>query len=429
MISRYSTPEMEKLWGEENKFASFLKVELASLEALTQLGIVPLSDFIKIRDNASFDVGRIKEIEEVTKHDVIAFTRCVSQYLGDEKKWFHYGMTSTDIVDSANALILKDANQILIKKIDKVLNVLKNKAIQYENTPCIGRTHGMHAEITSFGLKWALYYDELTRVKNNFLMACSDIEQIKMSGAVGNFTVLPVEIESIASKVLGLGYAKISTQVLSRDRHAHYIFTLAQIASLMEKVATEIRHLSRTEVMEVSEYFDVGQKGSSAMPHKKNPIASENICGCSRIMRSYVNVAFENNNLWHERDISHSSAERIMLADATTLLDYMLGRFAGIVDKLLVNEKRMLKNISLTNNVVFSGRVLNKLVTKNYSREEAYDLIQKTTFKAYDEDLDFKDLVTNLNILSKEEIEDCFDVRYYLRNVKYIYERVGIRNE
>lgn len=426
MIERYSTPQMKKLWSDENRFSSFLKVELASLEALSNLGIVPLSEFILIKNNARFDVSTIREIEKTTKHDVIAFTRAVSLSLGEEKKWFHYGMTSTDIVDSANSLILKEVNDILIKKMYKLQDVFKAKAIKYQNTPCIGRTHGMHAEVTSFGLKWVLYYDELKRLIENFTSSRKAIEEIKMSGAVGNFTVIPHQVEEIASKILGLGYAKISTQVLSRDRHAAYIFSLAQIASLMEKVATEIRHLSRTEVMEVSEYFDIGQKGSSAMPHKKNPIASENICGCSRIMKSYINVALENNILWHERDISHSSSERIMLADATILMDYMLDRFTSVVDKLIVYEARMLKNISLTNNIVYSGRVLNMLVTKNYSREDAYDLIQPLTFKAIEDGIDFKILVKDLNILSDDEINECFNFEYFLRNVRYIYERVGI---
>ncbi|MFA7367199.1 MAG: adenylosuccinate lyase [Bacilli bacterium] len=426
MIERYSTPQMKKLWSDENRFNSFLKVELASLEALSNLGIVPLSDFLLIKNNARFDVSKIIEIEEITKHDVIAFTRAVSLSLGNEKKWFHFGMTSTDIVDSANSLIIKEVNEILLLKMYKLLDVFKEKAIKYQSTPCIGRTHGMHAEVTSFGLKWVLYYDELLRLIENFNNSRVAIEQIKMSGAVGNFTVLPIKVEEIASKILGLGYAKVSTQVLSRDRHTSYIFSLAQIASLMEKVATEIRHLSRTEIMEVSEFFDIGQKGSSAMPHKKNPIASENICGCSRIMKSYVNVAFENNNLWHERDISHSSSERIMLADATTLLDYMLERFIKVVDKLIVYEDRMKKNISLTNNIVYSGSVLNMLVTKNLSREEAYDLIQPLTFKAIEDDIDFYVLVKELNLLSSDELQECFSNEYYLRNVRYIYERVGI---
>jgi adenylosuccinate lyase len=429
VISRYSTPEMEKLWSEKNRFASFLKVELASLKALSQIGIIPETDYLLIKNNATFDVEKIKELEKITKHDVIAFTRNVSLSLGEEKKWFHYGLTSTDIVDSANSLILKACNEILTEKIIKFGEALKAKAYQYQMTPCIGRTHGMHAEITSFGLKWVLYYDELQRLFKHFNEARESIEVIKMSGAVGTFSTIPPIVEEIASRELGLGYAKISTQVLSRDRHAFYLFTLAQIASLMEKIATEIRHLSRTEVREVAEYFASGQKGSSAMPHKRNPIASENICGCARIMESYVQVAMENNILWHERDISHSSTERIILADATTLLDYMLTRFTDVINNLVVFENQMLKNISLTNNVIFSGQVLAALINKGLSREKAYDLIQPLTFKAYEEDLDFKSILGQSIVkqyLNDEEIEACFKVENYLQNVKKIYERVGL---
>jgi adenylosuccinate lyase len=420
---------MEELWSEQNKFANFLEIELASLQALSTLGIIPKSDFIKIKSNAHFDVHTIKELEITTKHDVISFTRVVSKSLGEEKKWFHYGLTSTDIVDSSNSLNLRKVNAILEQDILGLLEVLKKKAKMYQFTPCIGRTHGMHAEVTSFGLKWVLWYDELNRNLSHFKLSRTEIEVIKMSGAVGSFSTLPVEVESMAAEVLGLGYAKISTQVLSRDRHANYIFSLAQIASTIEKIATEIRHLSRTEVKEVSEYFESGQKGSSAMPHKKNPIASENMCGCARMMKSYVNVALENNTLWHERDISHSSAERIILADASTLLDYMLKRYTEVLDKLVVNEKQMFKNISLTNNVIFSGRVLSALINKGISREESYDLIQPLAFTANEEDIDFRVLLKDSpvnKLLTNEEINECFNVDYYLRNVEKIYERVGL---
>lgn len=429
MISRYSTPEMEKLWSEKNKFASFLKVELASLEALSQIGIISKADYLQIKNNATFDVEKIKELEKVTKHDVIAFTRNVSQSLGEEKKWFHYGLTSTDVVDSSNSLILKECNELLNEKLIKFGEAIKAKAYQFKKTPCIGRTHGMHAEITSFGLKWALYYDELQRLIKHFNEARQEIEVVKMSGTVGTFNSLPPLVEEMVSEKLGLGYAKISTQVLSRDRHAYYIFTLAQVASLMEKMATEIRHLSRTEVREVAEYFTSGQKGSSAMPHKRNPIACENICGCARIMKSYVQIAFENNTLWHERDISHSSAERIILADATTLLDYMLNRFTDVINNLVVFEKQMLKNISLSNNVIFSGQVLAALIKKGLSREEAYDLIQPLTFKAFEEECDFYEILAKSNVskfLNDEEIKSCFAMENYLQNIDQIYERVGL---
>lgn len=429
MISRYSTPEMEKLWTDKNKFAKFLTIEIASLKALSKLGIIPESDYMKIKDNATFDVARIKELEQITKHDVIAFTRAVSENLGEEKKWFHYGLTSTDVVDSANSLLLHEANEIIIKRLNRFLDVIKAKAYQYKYTPCIGRTHGIHAEVTSFGLKWVLYYDELLRLMNNFKQARSNVEVIKLSGAVGTFSIIPPQVEVLVSEDLGLNYAKISTQVLSRDRHATYIFSLAQIASLMEKMATEIRHLSRTEVHEVAEYFASGQKGSSAMPHKRNPIACENICGCARVMKSYIQVAMENNTLWHERDISHSSAERIILVDATTLIDYMLKRFAEVIDKLVVYEDQMLKNISLTNNVIFSSQVLNTLINKGVARDDAYDMIQPLTFKAYDNNLDFKEVLLSSDVnkvLNNDEINECFNVSNYLKNIDKIYERVGL---
>jgi len=427
LLERYSTLEMKELWSEEERYADFLKVELASLKALAELGIVPYDDYVKIRDNASFDVDKIKELEKVTKHDVIAFTRNVSMSLGEEKKWFHYGLTSTDVVDSAQSLQLKASNEIILQEYNAFLEALKTKALTYRYTPCIGRTHGMHAEVTSFGLKWALYYDEGMRILREFQEARKLIEVVKLSGAVGNFTVIPMEVESMVAKELNLGYALISTQVLSRDRHTSYLFVLAKMASLIEKIATEVRHLSRTEVREVSEYFEIGQKGSSAMPHKQNPIASENMCGCSRIMRSYLNVAFENNILWHERDISHSSTERIMLVDATTLIHYMLRRYRSVLNKLVVYPNRMLKNISMSNNIVFSSRVLSALINKNWSREDAYDLVQKLAFIAYEQDLDFKDVcIQNIKVLSKDEILECFDISYYLRNVDKIYERVGL---
>ena len=432
LIKRYTNSKMEKIWSDENKFAKFLEVELASTEAFAKLGIIPLKDYEKIRNNARFNVEEIDELEKITKHDVIAFTRNVSTSLGDERKWFHYGLTSTDVVDSANSLLIREASEEIATGIKNLLLVIKEKAMQFKLTPCIGRTHGMHAEVTSFGLKWALYYDELKRNLHRFEAARKEVEVVKISGAVGNFSVVPPFVEEYVAAILGLGYAEISTQVLSRDRHANYIFALAQIASTIEKIATEVRHLSRSEVHEVEEHFADGQKGSSAMPHKRNPIASENMCGCARIMRSYVEVALENNILWHERDISHSSAERIMLTDATTLLDYMLVRYTKVIKELVVYPQNMHRNIKLTNNIVFSGRVLATLIEQGLSREEAYDLIQPLTFKAYDENIDFRDVLLTSKvrgILREDEIDECFNVDFYLRNVEYIYERVGIKNE
>ena len=427
MIDRYSLPRMKEIWTDKSKFDAFLQVEIASTEAFNKAGIVPDIDFNKIKNNATYYLDRVFELEEETKHDVIAFTRAVSETLGEERKWIHYGLTSTDVVDSANAILLKKCNEILEKDIDDLLNTLKNLAIKYENTPCIGRTHGKHAEITSFGLKFALYYDELLRDKKRFIEARNDIECIKLSGAVGNYLTTTIDIEKTVAEILGLNRAKISTQVLSRDRHAYYISTLALIASCLEKMATEIRNLSREEISEVSEGFAKGQKGSSAMPHKRNPISCENICGCARIMKSYVSVALENNVLWHERDISHSSAERIMLADSTILLDYMLVRFSKTLQNLDIFEENMIKNIYLTNGVIFSGRLLNYLVKKGYTREEAYDLIQPITFKCRKENIDFKDELIKENIISEEESLEIFDLNFYLKSVEAIYKEVGIK--
>ncbi|MDD3191925.1 MAG: adenylosuccinate lyase [Bacilli bacterium] len=429
MIDRYTLPEMARIWQEQNKFNCFLQVELASLQALQEYGTIPNADFLLIQKNARFTLSEIKELEESTKHDVIAFTRVVSRYLGEEKKWFHYGLTSTDVVDTANSLLLYQANQLLEDAMNDFLATLAVKAKTYQETPCIGRTHGMHAEVTCFGLKWVLWWDEGKRIYRQFQAARKQLEQVKLSGAVGNFSVLPPEIEERVAEILGLKIAPISTQVLSRDRHASYIFCLAQFAQLIEKVGLEIRHLSRSEVGEVREAFAAGQKGSSAMPHKQNPIASENMSGCARIIRSYVEVAMENNLLWHERDISHSSAERIILPDATILLYYMLKRYKKVVDDLVVDTDRMLANIHSSHQTVFSGQVLAALINKGVSREAAYDWIQILTFQAHQENQSLETiLMANKDRyhFTAEEVKACFEIKPYLKNVKKIMERVGI---
>lgn len=426
MIERYSLPKMRKIWEDEAKFNAFLKVEICCTHAFCKQGIVPEEDYQKIKDHASFSLNRIREIENETKHDVIAFTRAVSETLNEEKKWIHYGLTSTDVVDSANGLLLKQANDILMDDIDMLLEILKKQALLYQDTPCIGRTHGMHAEITSFGLKYALWYDELLRNKKRFIDARNDVETCKISGAVGNYITTSIELEEMVSEELGLNRAKISTQVLSRDRHAYYMEVLALIASLLEKMATEIRNLSRQEVHEVEEGFSSKQKGSSAMPHKRNPIGSENICGCARVIKSYVNAALDNNVLWHERDISHSSSERIILADATILLDYMMNRFNKILSSLVVFKDKMIENIYLTHEVIFSGSVLNYLVEKGMSREKAYDLIQPLAFVSLNEKTNFSQLLLKNQILNQDEIDRIFDLSKYLKNVKAIYKSVGI---
>ena len=322
MINRYSRPVMAKIWTDQNKFESYLKVEILACEAFSKLGVVPESDLEKIKKNASFDLKRIYEIEEVTRHDVVAFTRAVSETLGEEKKWIHYGLTSTDVVDTANGYLLKQANEILRDDLVRFMEVLKKKALLYKNTPCIGRTHGIHADITTFGLKWALWYEDMKRNLERFDNAAKIIECGKISGAVGNFANAPIFIQDYVCEQLGIQSAAISTQTLQRDRHAQYMSTLALIGTTMEKIATEIRHLQRSEVHEAEEPFKKGQKGSSAMPHKRNPITSENICGCARVLRGYMVTSYENVALWHERDISHSSTERIILPDATILLDF-----------------------------------------------------------------------------------------------------------
>ena len=433
MIDRYCRQEMHDIWTEEAKFNAYLKVEIEACKAWSKLGVIPLEDVLLIEKNASFDIKRIKEIEEVTRHDVVAFTRAVSETLGEERKWVHYGLTSTDVVDTANGYILKQANNILREDIKKFLNVLKKKSLEYKKTPCIGRTHGIHADITYFGLKFVLWYEEMKRNLERFEEASKHVEAGKLSGAVGNFCNIPPFIQEEVCKNLGLESANVSTQVLQRDRHAYYMATLAVIASTLEQMATEIRNLQRTEVHEAEEAFRKGQKGSSAMPHKRNPIGSENICGCARVIRGYMVTAYENVALWHERDISHSSTERIILPDATSLLDYMLTRFTNIIDNLVVYEDKMMSDIYMTNKVIFAQRVMNALINKGLVREEAYDLVQPIAMEAYNNNLDYEELLKkNENVrrvLSLEELEDCFTLDYYYKNVDYIYDKVGIKEE
>ncbi len=421
---------MRDIWTEENKFQAYLKVELLNAKAWSKLGVVPEEDLPKL-EKATFTLERIKEIEAVTKHDVVAFTRAVGESLGEEKKWIHYGLTSTDVVDTANGYLLKCADEILLKDIDDLLLVIKKRAIEFENTPCIGRTHGMHADITSFGLKWALWYSDLKRIREEFVLACKNIEVGKLSGAVGNFANIPPQIEESVCEDLGISYANISTQVIQRDRHAAYMSSLALIASELEKMALEVRHLARQEVKEAEEAFRKGQKGSSAMPHKRNPISSENICGCARVMRGYMLTSYENIALWHERDISHSSTERIILPDATELLDYMLVRFRGILEHLVVYPEKMLEDIYLTKGVIFAQRVLYALMQKGLVREEAYDTIQPLAMKALDEKRDYQEILKQdkkvSSLLTEKEIDDCFTLDYYMKNVDYIYKRVRIR--
>ena len=419
---------MSAVWTEENKFGAYLKVEIEAAAAWSKLGVIPAEDVEKLRTKATFDVQRIYEIEKETRHDIVAFTRAVSESLGDEKKWVHYGLTSTDVVDTANGYLIKQANNILRKDLQRFSDILKKRAYEFKDTPCIGRTHGVHADITALGLKWALWFEEMRRNIERFEMAAADVECGKISGAVGNFANTPPFVQDYVCEQLGIHSARISTQVLQRDRHAHYMGTLALIASTMEQMAIEVRHWQRTELREAEEAFGKGQKGSSAMPHKRNPIGSENMCGCARILRGYMVSAYENIPLWHERDISHSSAERIMLPDATILLDYMLNRFGNILENLVVFPENMLKNIYLTHKVIFAQRVMTALINKGFSREKAYDLVQPIAMKAWFEGQDYKELLaqneTVMANFTPEELDQCFTLEYYLKQVPAIFERV-----
>ena len=428
MIPRYSRPEMSAVWTEENKFNSYLKVEIEAAAAWSKLGVIPEHDVELLRQNSRFDIQRIYEIEKETKHDIVAFTRTVSESLGEEKKWVHYGMTSTDVVDTANGYLLKQANKILREDLQRMSSILKKRAYEFKDTPCIGRTHGVHADITSLGLKWALWFEDMQRNIARFEDAAADVECGKVSGAVGNFANAPAFVQDYVCEQLGINSAKISTQTLQRDRHAHYIATLALIGACIEKMATEVRHWQRTELREAEEKFGKGQKGSSAMPHKRNPISSENMCGCARVLRGYMITSYEDIALWHERDISHSSAERIILPDATILLDYMLNRFSGILENLVVFPENMLKNIYLTHKVIFAQRVMTTLIGKGLSRESAYDLVQPIAMTAWFDGKDYKELLEQneevCKYLNKEELDSCFTLEYYLKNVDLIFKRV-----
>ena len=421
---------MRKVWTEQNKFDAYLRVEILASEAWSQLGVVPKEDVEKLWKNAKFDINRIYEIEQQTRHDIVAFTRAVSETLGEERKWVHYGLTSTDVVDTANGYLLKQANTILLEDLEQMLEVLRKRAIEFKDTPCIGRTHGIHADITCFGLKWALWYEEMKRNLNRFITAARGVEVGKISGAVGNFANIPPFIQDYVCEKLGTESANISTQVIQRDRHAYYMATLAVIASSIEQMAMEIRNLQRTEVHEVEESFGKGQKGSSAMPHKRNPISSENMCGCARVMRGYMAAFYENVALWHERDISHSATERIILPDATMLLDYMLNRFRGILENLVVFKDVMMENIYRTRKVIFAQRVMNALIEKGFSREKAYDTVQPIAMRAMSERADYQELLAEspevMAVLTRAELDECFTLEYYLKNVDFIFDRVGI---
>ncbi|HJV16665.1 MAG TPA: adenylosuccinate lyase [Bacillales bacterium] len=430
MIDRYTRPEMGAIWTEENRFKAWLEVEILACEAWSELGEIPKDDVAKLREKASFDIARIKEIEEETRHDVVAFTRAVSETLGEERKWVHYGLTSTDVVDTALSYVIKQANAILLKDIENFIEILKNKAQEHKFTVMMGRTHGVHAEPTTFGLKLALWYEEMKRNLERFKQAAKGIEFGKISGAVGTYANIDPFVEKYVCEKLGLKSAPISTQTLQRDRHADYLSTLALIATSIEKFAVEVRGLQKSETREVEEFFAKGQKGSSAMPHKRNPIGSENMAGIARVIRGYMLTAYENVPLWHERDISHSSAERIILPDATIGLNYMLNRFSNIVKNLTVYPENMKRNMDRTLGLIYSQRVLLALIDKGLSREEAYDTVQPRAMEAWEKQVPFRSLIEAnekiTSLLSPEEIADCFDYNYHLQHVNTIFERLGL---
>ncbi|MFQ3784795.1 adenylosuccinate lyase [Staphylococcus saprophyticus] len=428
MIERYSREEMSNIWTDQNRYEAWLEVEILACEAWSKLGDIPAEDVKKIRENAKVDVARAQEIEQETRHDVVAFTRQVSETLGEERKWVHYGLTSTDVVDTALSYVIKQANEIIEKDLERFIDVLAQKAKDYKYTLMMGRTHGVHAEPTTFGVKMALWYTEMKRNLERFKQVRKEIEVGKMSGAVGTFANIPPEIEAYVCEHLGLDAAPVSTQTLQRDRHAYYVATLALISTSMEKFAVEIRNLQKTETREVEEAFAKGQKGSSAMPHKRNPIGSENITGIARVIRGYVTTAYENVPLWHERDISHSSAERIMLPDVTIALDYGLNRFTNIVERLTVFEDNMLANIDKTFGLIYSQRVLLALINKGLAREAAYDKVQPKAMESWETKTPFRTLIeedaTITDLLTKEDLDECFNPKHHLNQVDTIFKEL-----
>jgi adenylosuccinate lyase len=428
MIARYTLPEMGALWSEENKFQKWLEVELAVCEVHAEMGTIPRDALEQIKSRAKFSVERINEIEKTTDHDVIAFTTNLAESIGDAARFVHYGLTSSDVVDTANALLLRDACDILLKKIDAFLPVLQRRALEFKHTPQVGRTHGIHAEPTSFGLTFALWYDEMQRNRERLSRARAAVAVGKISGAVGAFALLDPQVEEKVCARLGLRPAPVSTQIVQRDSYAEYLCTLAVIASSLDKFALQIRHWQRTEVREAQEKFKRGQKGSSAMPHKRNPILSERICGMARVVRAHSIVGLENVALWHERDISHSSAERVVLPDASIATDYMLHKMASLVDGLVVYPERMLENLNTTGGLIFSGQLLLALTQAGVARETAYEWVQRNARKVWDESKDFHSLVSaDEDIaahLSEAQIDAVFSLDTYLRNVDQIFARV-----
>src|SRR6476469_7097437 len=428
MIERYTLPEMGAIWSLQNKFQKWLDVEIAVCEVHAEDGVVPRDALAEIKSKAAFSVERINEIEKTTDHDVIAFTTNLAENIGPASRFVHYGLTSSDVVDTANALLLKESCELLLARVDPLMEVLKRRAFEFKDTPQIGRTHGIHAEPTSFGLVWALWYSEMQRNRERLERAKAAVSVGKISGAVGAFAHLSPDVEERVCEKLGISAADVSTQVIQRDRYAEYLCTLAIIASTLDKIALQVRHWQRTEVREAQEAFKKGQKGSSAMPHERNPILSERICGMARTVRANSIVGLENIALWHERDISQSSAERIVLPDSSAALDYMLAKTSSLLETSVVYPENMLKNIEITRGLVFSGQLLLALTQKGISREDAYTWTQRNAMKVWDEGGDYRDLITKdadiSSKLSPEEIARVFDLKYYLRNVDKVFVRV-----
>ncbi len=428
MIPRYTRPEMARIWSDENRFRTWLAVEVAATETLAAAGIVPKDAAKAIHARADFNVDRIFQIEAEVKHDVIAFTTAVAEIVGPHARWFHYGLTSNDVVDTAQALLIQQASSLISGDLERLAEALERRAFEFKDTPMIGRTHGIHAEPITFGFKIANWYSENERNLARFKAAAEDLRVGKFSGAVGTFAHLTPELEEKMCARLGLKAAPVSSQVIQRDRHAHYLATLATIASTLDKIATEIRHLQRTEVREAEEYFSEKQKGSSAMPHKRNPVTCEQISGLARVVRSNAQAGFENVALWHERDISHSSAERIIIPDSTTLADYLLNKMANLIETMFVYPERMMANLESTHGLVFSGQLLLDLVESGISREDAYRLVQSHAMRAWKENLDFRELILNDPEIGgrvpRAKIERAFDLKRQLKNIDKIFARV-----
>ena len=428
MITRYTLPEMGALWSDQNKFQKWLDVEIAVCEVHAEMETIPTDALKEIKSRAAFDVERINEIEKTTDHDVIAFTTCLAEAIGPASRFVHFGLTSSDVVDTANALLLRDACDLLLGKIDTLMIVLRRRAFEFKDTPQVGRTHGIHAEPTSFGMAFALWYDEMRRNRERLTSARERIAVGKISGAVGSFAHLDPTVEEKVCARLGLQHARVSTQIIQRDRYAEYLCTLAIIAASLEKFALQVRHWQRTEVREAQENFKRGQKGSSAMPHKRNPILSERICGMARTVRANSIVGLENVALWHERDISHSSAERIVLPDSSVTLDYMLEKTASLLDNLIVYPERMLENLNATRGLVFSGQLLLALTRKGIARETAYEWVQRNAMTVWDNGGELQQMANSdadiRAILSEEEIAAVFSLDKYLRNISAIFDRV-----